>query len=408
MNALVLQTGGPTAVFNASLGGVIETWQRAGVGRLWGARRGLKGLVGGEWVELTQYHDRPEAPLASQPGAALGAGRDRLSDEDLPAALDGLARWGIGAVFILGGNGSMAAAHRLAEGARAAGYQANGQPLRVVGVPKTVDNDLAGTDFAPGFPSAARCLAQTVLDIGLDLRSMAGFDQVAVVEVMGRHAGWLAAATALARANPAHPPHLILMPEIPLDENAWLAAVQSQVEQGGVCLVAASEGVRDLAGNFLTEKGGSLQRDGSGQRMLGFGAGVASYLARLVGERLGLRCRQMRLDTVQRSSRTLVSAVDRACAFAAGEAAVQVALAGQSDIMMGLVRSTGEPHAARAAQQGSIQWGVAPVSLREIVGHERCFPAEWLAPPFDIAPTYLDYLRPLVDGWQPDGFDLLS
>ena len=407
MNALVLQTGGPTAVFNASLWGVIETWQRAGVGRLWGGRHGLKGLAGGDWVELTQYHDRPDAPLASQPGAALGAGRDRLADEDLPAALDRLVRQSIGVVFVLGGNGSMAAAHRLAAGARGAGYQAGGQPLRVVGVPKTVDNDLAGTDFAPGFPSAARFLAQTVLDIGLDLRSMQGFDQVAVVEVMGRHAGWLAASAALSRAQPGHPPHLVLMPEVPLDEDAWLAAVQDQVEQGGVCLVVASEGVRDLDGVFLTEKGGSLQRDASGQRMLGFGAGVASYLARLVGERLGLRCRQMRLDTVQRSSRTLASAVDRACAFAAGEAAVQAALDGQSDVMMGLQRRMNEGDASLVvARQGSVVWRVAPVPLADVVGHERRFPVEWLAPPFDIAPAYLDYLRPLVDGWQPDGFEL--
>ena len=407
MNALVLQTGGPTAVFNASLWGVVQTWQAARVGRLWGGRHGLRGLVGGEWVELTQYHDRPDAPLASQPGAALGAGRDRLDDEDLPTALEQLARRGIGVVFVLGGNGSMAAAHRLSEGARAAGYQADGRPLQVVGVPKTVDNDLAGTDFAPGFPSAARCLAQTVLDIGLDLRSMRGFDQVAVIEVMGRHAGWLAAATALSRARPGAPPHLILMPEIPLDEHAWLAAVQAQVDRAGVCLVAASEGVRDPDGVFLTEKGGSLHRDASGQRMLGFGAGVASYLARLVGERQGLRCRQMRLDTVQRSSRTLVSAVDRACAFAAGEAAVQAALAGQSDVMMGLARSTDGVAAPVIAQQGGVAWRVKPVRLAEIVGHERRFPVEWLAPPFDIAPAYLDYLRPLVDGWQPDGFELL-
>ena len=405
MNALVLQTGGPTAVFNASLWGVVQTWQAAGTGRLWGARHGLKGLVTGDWAELTQFQDRSSAPLATQPGAALGAGRDRLADEDLPAALAGLARQGVGAVFVLGGNGSMAAAHRLAEGARAAGYQADGGPLRVVGVPKTVDNDLAGTDFAPGFPSAARFLAQTVLDIGLDLRSMRGFDQVAVVEVMGRHAGWLAAATALARAHPASPPHLILMPEVPLDEAAWLAAVQAQVERGGVCLVAASEGVRDPDGVFLTEKGGSLQRDASGQRMLGFGAGVASYLARLVGERLGMRCRQMRLDTVQRSSRALVSAVDRACAQAAGAAAVRAALGGQSDVMMGLARATDD--GAAVARQGDVAWSVRPIPLAEIVGHERRFPAEWLAPPFAVAPAYLDYLRPLVDGWQPDGFELL-
>ena len=392
-NALVLQCGGPTTVVNASLSSVISACQSQPlIKRLWGVRQGLQGLVRGDWVELTNYRNpvgQKSSHLEFQPGAALGSGRDRLADEDLPQALDLLRQSSISFVFVIGGNGTMVVARKLAESARAAGYQANGVPLKVIAIPKTIDNDVVGTDVCPGYGSAARFLAQSVHDVGLDLYAMRGFDDVAVIEVMGRHGGWLAAASALARWDQTAPPHLILFPEIPLDEDAFLAAVQRWHERERLCIVVTAEGIRDQQGIFLAEKHQTAECDATGQKLLAHAGGPTPYLARLIQQQLGLRCRQMRPDIIQRSSSALVSEVDRALARQVGLDAVKYAVGGHSAVMIGLQRHQGN-------------WHTVPIPLEQVIGHERVLPTEFIAPmDFDVTAEFLTYARPLIGDWSP-------
>lgn len=385
MNAIVMQCGGPTAVVNASLAGVLQTCrEHSAMGQLWGARYGLRGLAQGDWIELTNYEHRGPYPLELQPGAMLGGGRDQLKDADLPRIVELFHKHAICAVFVIGGNGSMAATHKLHEYAMRSGYAVDQQPLCVVGIPKTIDNDLEGTDFAPGYGSAARFVAQTVRDIGLDLVSMQGFDDVAVLEVMGRHTGWLAAASALARYDEGTPPHLILLPEVPLDETRLLASIRDVHARQGVCLIVAAEGVRDQSGAFLAEKGQQAQYDASGQKLLSLSAGVAPYLANLIGQQLGLRCRQMRPDTIQRSSSALVSVPDRECAIRVGVDAVHVAIEGHSNVMMGL-------------QHDGAAWRTVPVPLGQIASQTRTLPTHFIANhPFDVTTAFWEYMRPIM------------
>lgn len=381
-NALVLQAGGPTAVINATLAAVIATWEQAQGrpgGRLLGARNGMLGLAAGDWVALDDLSpDRVQA-LAQQPGAALGGGRHRLGDEQLAPTLDLLARHEIGALFLIGGNGTAAAAWRLA--------QAN-PTLTVIALPKTVDNDLPGTEVAPGWGSAARYTAHSLRDAWLDLHAMSTFDDVVVYEVMGRHAGWLAAAACLARAGAQGGPQLILLPEAPIDEDALLEAIARVHARDGVCLVAAAEGVRDHSGGYLAERAGAAGTDASGQRVFSMAAGVSAYLCAQVQQRLGLRTRQVRANTLQRVAAALVSPLDRELAWMVGAVGVQRALEGESALLMGLARS-GE------------QWRVQPAPLSDVVGRERLFPQAWLADPYDVAPAFRAYAAPFVEDLEP-------
>ncbi|MCL4861008.1 MAG: diphosphate--fructose-6-phosphate 1-phosphotransferase [Caldilineaceae bacterium] len=345
---------------------------------------GLAGFASGDWVDLTETSASMLTRLRMQPGAALGSSRHFLSDRELPAVLARCAERSTGAVYIIGGNGAMAAASKLAQAARAGGYAVHGQPLRVIGIPKTVDNDLAGVDVAPGYGSAARWVAQTVCDIGLDLRAMRSFDDVAVIEVMGRHAGWLAAAAALARHDPDDPPDLILVPEVIFDEERFLAKVQAIHRRKGICLVVASEGIKDAQGRFVAEKLGRSEADPSGQTLLGLAPGVAPYLAARVRGQLGLRCRHLRPDTIQRSSRALASEADRTLAEQVGRAAVKAAHRGESAIMVGLARQADG-------------WETASIPLTSVVGKERRLPARYIgADEWWVTDAFIEYARPIV------------
>jgi ATP-dependent phosphofructokinase / diphosphate-dependent phosphofructokinase len=392
MNVLVLQCGGPTAVVNASLRGAIDQSQNhRSVKRLWGARRGLQGLMTGDWVDLTDYRDQGARRLELQSGAALGSGRTPLRHEDLPVVWQHLDERDIHALVIIGGNGSMAAAENLSKGAIEAGY-----PLQVIGIPKTIDNDIAGTDACPGYGSAARFIAQSVHDAGLDLSAMRDFDDVVLFEVMGRYSGWLGAASSLARWNENAAPHLILLPEVSLHEDGFVAAVASWHGRKGVCMVVVAEGARDRDGAFLAERYRKAERDGSGQRLLGFAGGAAPYLAQLLRERLGLRCRQIRPETIQRSSAALASEVDRVLARRVGEDAVKAALEGRSGIMIALER-TGNG------------WRSLPISLDQIAGRERTLPPDFIdARNFNVTPRFTTYARPLIGDWSPGVIDLES
>ena len=380
MNALIVQCGGPTPVMNASLAGALAELMPAH-GRVFGARFGLEGLLKGDWADLTATTPAQLERLTRQPGAALGGGRYAFRDGDIETSVSHLVERSVMNLLLIGGNGTMAAAHRLAQAAHS---------VHVVGVPKTVDNDLAGTYVAPGYGSAARYVAESVRDAGLDLRAMATFEDVVIIELMGRHAGWLAASSALARVHTGDPPHLILLPEAPVDESILLQRVRAIHAHKGICLIAAAEGACDTEGHYLAEKLGSGGTDDSGQHVLSMGAGVAAYLAALIRERLGLRCRQLRPNTLQRATSALaVAEVDRTIARLAGSAAAQAAQEGESDIMMGLTLRDG-------------LWGTQPIPLADVVGRTITVPREMIsADGMDVTAAFLDYAAPLIGQMPP-------
>ncbi len=380
MTSLIVQCGGPTPVMNASLAGALETLL-AGAQGCYGARFGLEGLLHGDWADLSTTTPAQLARLKRQPGAALGGGRYAFRDGDLEDVVQRLRDRAVGNLLLIGGNGTMAAAHRLARAA---------PELHVVGVPKTVDNDLAGTYVAPGYASAARYVAESVRDAGLDLRAMATFEDVVIIELMGRHAGWLGASAALARVNPGDAPHLILLPEAPIDEALLLERIRAVQAEKGICLIAAAEGACDTQGRYLAEKLGSGGADGSGQPILSMGAGVAAYLATLVQHELGLRCRQLRPNTLQRATSALaVAEVDRMIAHMAGAAAAEAALAGCSDVMTGLTCTDGA-------------WGTRHVALADVIGRTITVPRTMIsADGLDVTAAFVEYVAPLIGAMPP-------
>jgi 6-phosphofructokinase 1 len=405
MNTIVAQCGGPTPVINATLAAIIEGWQsmedggspqRAGEppgifgqlpaspGQLLGSRYGFEGLVKADWVELSGLDGPARAALAQQPAAALGGSRFRPGDADFAQMAANLHAADVGAVFLIGGNGTMAGAQRLADEA-----QRRRRTLQVIGVPKTIDNDLAGCHVTPGFGSAARYIAHTTQEIGLDLRSMRGFDQVAVVEVMGRHVGWLAAAAALARHEAGEPPHLILLPEEPVASSEVLQRIAAVVAQEQICTVVVAEGVRERDGTYWAELVDGAAYDASGQRVFSMSAGASAYLVREVQGRLGLRCRQIKLNTAQRSTRLLASPVDWELARMAGTAAVAAWASGASGVLPVLVQREGA-------------WGTELRELQTVIGRERRLPPEYIdGPNYDVTEACRQYIAPLLGELPP-------
>jgi 6-phosphofructokinase 1 len=357
VNALVLQCGGPTAVVNSSLAAIARRWREHDRdGRLFGGRFGLRALGTGEWDRLDLDDEAWLQRLDTTPGMALGGGRDRLDSSQLASAARRLAGREIDTVFLIGGNGTMSAARALASVADAP---------RVIAVPKTIDNDIPHTGICPGFLSAARFLCEAVRVVADDVLGMRGYEEVVLIETMGRHAGWLAASAPLARRSPDDAPHLVLLPEKPIDEDAVLAQIDHRVTAAGVCIVVVSEGVRDHRGVLLTTKEcrSGIERDPSGHVILGRSGGPLPYLTARTRERLGRSCRQVRPDVLQRCSRAHVSALDRRLAGLAGAAAVDCARGGSSGVMVGLHRVDGD-------------WRTEPVPLDRVKG-ERLVPPDF-------------------------------
>lgn len=384
MNAIVAQCGGPTPVINATVAAVIAAWQERDSGDMYGSRHGFEGLVAADWVDLTWLNESTCVQLAHQPGAALGGSRFRPTDEDFAQMIANLRAADIGAVFLIGGNGTMAGAQRLAAEA-----ENRGLTLQVIGIPKTIDNDLAGCDVTPGYGSAARYVAYTTQEIGLDLRAMRGFDQVAVVEVMGRHVGWVAAAAALARQVAGDPPHLILLPEAPVEIDQVLTRIAEVYAQRQLCTIVVAEGVRERSGAYWAELVDGAAYDGSGQRVFSMSAGASAFLVREVQARLGLRCRQIKLNTAQRASRLLASAVDRMLAQMVGTAAVEAWAVGATGVLPVLVREDGT-------------WQTSLVEIPAAVGRERTLPAAFVdAENYDVTESCRRYIAEVIGEAPP-------
>jgi len=364
-------------VINGSLVGVIEeAKQHAEVTGVLGGLRGISGVLNDQFVDLARESQETLDLLRRTPGSALGTVRYKLQPEDYARIVESFRAYDVRFFCYIGGNDSMDTAHQVHLAAQELGYE-----LYSIGVPKTVDNDLAYTDHCPGYGSAARFVALAVRDSGWDTESMGPSSPVKIVEVMGRNAGWLTAAAALGRREPGDPPHLIYLPERPVEDGALVRDVARVVEEREHCVIALSEGAVSDTG--LTEV------DAFGHQMKG---GAADYVAALLQDRLGLKVRMDKPNYLQRSFSLCMSEVDADEAYRAGRAAVRLAVAGQSDVMVTLERQPGEVYRAET--------GAAP--LGRIANAEKLVPATYItAEGNDVTNAFVEYARPLIGGELP-------
>lgn len=376
-NLMIVQGGGPTAVFNASLSSAIaEGIRQPGIGKVFGARWGVKGLVQGDVVELGRMSGVDLHLLRNSPGAALGSSRFKPSEDDLQRAVDQLRRLDIRHLMFMGGNGTMRGAEVVSAFCRTVGFD-----VQVMGVPKTVDNDIAVTDRCPGYASAARYVAQSTRDLGADLRSLP--QPVTILETMGRSVGWLAAASTLAIAEEDDAPHLVYLPETPFREERFFAEVDGIVRRLGWAVVVVSEGMRYEDESLVYEMSDPSQLDPLKRPMTG---GVGQYLAGLVAERLKIRCRSEKPGLLGRASMAHVSEQDQRDADLVGRAGVGALVSGESDKMVAL-RPLEDP--------GAHGYDLVPLSA--VAGRERAVPPEWLSGrPLAVNDALRRYLRPLV------------
>ncbi len=385
-NLLYAQSGGVTAVINASACAVIETARKHKV-RVYAARNGIIGALREELIDTSKESASAIAALRHTPGGAFGSCRFKLKliEESRPQyerLIEVLRAHDIRWFLYNGGNDSADTANKISQIGKALGHD-----VKVIGVPKTVDNDLAVTDCCPGFGSVAKYTAVSVLEASLDVASMAeSSTKVFVMEVMGRHAGWIAAAAGLAGKTADDAPHIILFPEIPFDEEAFLARVKATVERVGWCTVVVSEGVRNKDGKFLSEVG---TRDAFGHAQRG---GVAPLLADLVKQKLGYKYHWALPDYLQRSARHIASKTDVEQAYAVGKAGVEYALAGKNAVMPVIVRTSDAPY----------RWKIEPAALSKVANHEKTLPKNYIRRDgYGITEAARRYLEPLIRGEDP-------
>jgi 6-phosphofructokinase len=383
---LYAQSGGVTAVINATAAAVIQT-ARARKVKVLAARNGIIGALREDLIDTSKESAAAIRGLRHTPGGAFGSCRFKLKSLEENRAqyarlIEVFRAHDVRYFLYNGGNDSADTANKVAQIARTFDY-----PLTCIGVPKTVDNDLAVTDCCPGFGSAAKYTAVSILEASLDVTSMAeSSTKVFVMEVMGRHAGWLAAAAGLAARGPDEAPQIILFPEIPFDQAAFLARVDAVVKRVGWCSVVVSEGLRTPDGKFLAEAGG---KDAFGHVQLG---GVGPQLAQLVKDKLGYKQHWAVPDYLQRSARHLASKTDADQAFAVGKAAVEYALAGKNAVMPVIVRTADKPY----------RWKIQPAPLDEVANHEKKMPRSFISKDgYGITEACRRYLEPLIRGEDP-------
>jgi 6-phosphofructokinase len=385
-NALYAQSGGVTAVINASACGVIETARRHRdkIGKLYAGNNGIIGALTEDMLDTSKETPATIAGLRHTPGGAFGSARFKLKSlEDNRVEYERLIEvfeaHNIGYFFYNGGGDSMDTAHKLSQIGERLGY-----PVTCIGVPKTVDNDLPITDTCPGFGSVAKYVAVSTTEAALDVISMAKTStKVFVLEVMGRHAGWIAAAGGLAGQGGAEPPHAILFPEIAFDQQRFLERVDNAVANYGYCVVVVSEGARYADGRFLAEAGST---DAFGHAQLG---GVAQVIAQMVKAELDLKYHYAIADYLQRSARHLASKVDVEQAYAVGKAAVELALAGHNSVMPTIVRNADRPY----------RWSVGTTPLSRVANREKLLPRSYITKDgFGITAACRRYLEPLIRG----------
>jgi ATP-dependent phosphofructokinase / diphosphate-dependent phosphofructokinase len=391
-NLLVAQSGGPTCVINSSLAGVVqEAGRHECMEEIYGGANGILGVLGEDLIDLNDEKAKTIAGLRSSPGAALGTCRYKVdfrkkpeqAARDMDRLFEVFQAHNIRYFFYIGGNDSQDTSHKIHEEAVRRGYE-----LRVIGVPKTIDNDLPHTDHCPGYGSVIKYNATTVLEIGTDVAGMATDDGACcIIEVMGRSAGWIAAGTVLAkRGQAASPPHIILLPEVAFEEEAFLAKVKATTEAYKYCVVVVGEGIKKANGEEVG--GDKTQLDAFGHPVM---AGASEKLKSLIQGKLGIKTRTVLLSYAQRAAGHFASLADSANAFACGEAAVKAAVAGQSGFMVKLVRVPGA--------DGKVTWNTDLQPLAEIANVEHLIPRDWISEDgFLPNEKFVDYARPLVEG----------
>ncbi len=372
-NLLIIQGGGPTAVFNASLAGIVaEGLRQSGIKKIIGARAGMKGLSAADFIDLSDLGPDELRLLRDSPGAALDSSRFHPSESDLARCVEHLRRLEVRYLVFMGGNGTMRGAHLFGKHCRELKFD-----LQIIGVPKTIDNDISATDRCPGFPSAARFVAQSILDLSMDIRSLP--QPVSIFETLGRDVGWLAAAATLARQDAEDAPHLVYIPEIPFSRESFLAEVDGAVSRVGWAIVVVSEGIQYADGRRVFEQKGTSNN----RPLIG---GVAQYLSGIVGDNLGIRCRSEKPGLIGRSCMAQRSTQDLMDAERVGREGVRALVAGESDVMVSLcpLDECGET-------------GVSLVPLSEAGSSYRRIPAEWLTNDAQaVRNGFRDYLRPLI------------
>ena len=385
-NAFYAQSGGVTAVINASACGVIETARRHRdqIARVYAGRNGIIGALTEDMVDSNRETTRAIAALKYTPGGAFGSARYKLKGlEENRAEYERLMSvfkaHNIGYFFYNGGGDSADTCFKVSQLSRRMGF-----PVQAIHVPKTVDNDLPITDTCPGFGSVAKYIAVSTREAALDVASMARTStKVFILEVMGRHAGWIAAASGLAGRGPEQAPHIILFPEVPFNKRAFLKRVRECVKTNEYCVVVVSEGARYRNGRFLADAGTT---DAFGHKQLG---GVAETVASMVRDELGLKYHYAIADYLQRSARHIASATDLEQAYAVGQAAVEMALAGENAVMPAIIRKSDKPY----------RWSIGKAPLARVANREKMMPKRFITRDgFGITPSCRRYLEPLIQG----------
>jgi 6-phosphofructokinase 1 len=385
-NAFYAQSGGVTAVINASACGVIETCRKhkTKIGKVYAGRHGIVGALTEDLIDTSKESAAAIRALRHTPSGAFGSARYKLKKyEDNPAQYERLIEvfkaHDIGYFFYNGGGDSADTCWKVSQLAEKLGH-----PIQAIHVPKTVDNDLPITDCCPGFGSVAKYVAVSIREAGFDVASMAKTStKVFILEVMGRHAGWIAAAGGLAAEKVGDAPHIILFPEIALDTEKFYARVKECVERYGYCAIVVSEGVKNAEGKFLSDAG---LRDAFGHAQLG---GVAPVIAQMVKEKLGYKYHWAVADYLQRAARHIASKVDVEQAYAMGKAAVELALKGHNSVMPMIVRVSDKPY----------KWKIGTADLSKVANVEKMLPRDYItADGFHITAKGRRYLLPLIKG----------
>lgn len=381
-NCIMAQSGGPTAVINSSICGIIqEALKHDQIEGIYGALNGILGILHENIMDLRQESKETIEGLRHTPSSALGSCRYKLKEEDYDKAMKIFTKYNIRYFFYAGGNDSMDTANKISKLAQERNYE-----LRVIGVPKTVDNDLRVTDHCPGYGSVIRHNAIAIRDAGRDTEAIGTTDKVKIVETMGRNTGWIAAGSALAREQENDAPHLIYLPERPTIIDKLLNDVQKVYDKLGYCLIAASEGLVDEQGEPLSTSASKVDLDGFGHKQYG---GVGEFLANVIKEKLELKARTDKPATMQRSAGDRVSSVDEEEAYRAGQTAVQQAVEGKSDCMVALIREEGKEYRCRTEL----------VPLHKIANERKEVPDEYISPEGnDMTRKFIDYAKPLMGG----------
>ena len=384
-NAFYAQSGGVTSVINASASAVIlEVSRSQKIGKVYAGRNGILGALKEELIDTSKESKKFIENLQFRPGGAFGSCRYKLKSieenlEEYQRLIEVFKAHDIGYFFYNGGNDSADTALKISQISKKLNY-----PLHCIAIPKTVDNDLAVTDCCPGFGSVAKYVVTSTIEAALDDESMSETStKVFILEVMGRHAGWIAGSSCLAQNSHPGAPHLILLPEVPFNQTKFLAKVKDTVRENGFCVIVASEGVKNVKGKFLAE---SDSKDAFGHSQLG---GVAPYLSTLINKKLKFKNHWAVADYLQRSATHLSSGVDRAQAYEVGKQAVKYALKGLNGVMPVIKRISSSPY----------KWEVVPASLTKIANVEKKLPASFISKDgFAMTKKAQNYFQPLIEG----------